>query len=342
VEERPGDEGPYELGPGPSHQIMPAEFAAELARVTPLVQLRPTELVPPTWRGSYEMLRQALFCVFELIKLTDAGPDRDRLTAERDRLLAISLVYRADADRNWKLEHPHEPKGELSSTTVRAHQRWVAAGRRGEGKLELEHVEAREARVGAADLTAVRMLDVDLSGAKLEAAKFDEAELSDVKLDGAGLDSSSFRGARIEGGSFRRARMSVAKFDRARLSGTEFTGADLEQSRWERTHVEGATFASVRFGDASLGHTELVRCNSRGASFASILNAQRGHAADHARHALRRLRSPRHRLGQARPHGRHVRALQARGAHGKAAKLDALGVIDCDVSRDELVRLLTM
>jgi uncharacterized protein YjbI with pentapeptide repeats len=188
-------------------------------------------------------------------------------------VLAISLVYRADADRNWKLEHPHEPKGELSSTTVRAHQRWVAAGRRGEGKLELEHVEAREARVGAADLTAVRMLDVDLSGAKLEAAKFDEAELSDVKLDGAGLDSSSFRGARIEGGSFRRARMSVAKFDRARLSGTDFTGADLEQSRWERTHVEGATFASVRFGDASLDHTELVRCNSRGASFASILNA---------------------------------------------------------------------
>jgi hypothetical protein len=106
--------GPYELGPGPSLQILPAELRAELGRVMPFVKPNPQLLSPTQWYLARDALVLVLVCLHELVKLTHSGPERDRLIVERDRLLAIAHAYSADADRVWKLDNSNAPRDEPS------------------------------------------------------------------------------------------------------------------------------------------------------------------------------------------------------------------------------------
>jgi uncharacterized protein YjbI with pentapeptide repeats len=327
----------YELGDGPSLQLLPAEFRAELDGVTPQLRERPEQLAPAEWRDAERALTQALICVHELVKLTRAGADRDRLVAERDRLLALADRFGADADRVWKLEHPHTPRGELSATTVRAHQAWVAAGRSGPGRLELEHVAATEARVGAADLRGARLVDVDLSRAVADGAQLDDAELRDVKFVGAGLDGASFKGARVVGGSFARARMSIAKFHRAVVDGTDFTKSDIERSVWDAARVERATFVGARFGEGAITSAKFAHCDLHDASFAVLVGgtppSTRGTKFEDCD-----LRGTDWR-GRDVDGATFVRCKLA-GAHGAAHGTAGVTVIDCDLSRDDAIRAL--
>ena len=326
----------YELGDGPSLQILPAEFRAELDRVTPQLREQPDQLAPTEWRDAERALTQALICLHELAKL-ERGGDRDRTIAERDRLLALADRYGADADRVWKLEHPHTPRGTLDATTVRAHQAWVAAGRSGPGRLELEHAAAPGARVGAADLRGARLVGVDLSRALADGTQLDDADLRDVTFVGAGLDGASFKGARIVGGSFARARMSIATFHRATIDGTDFTKADLERSVWERARVERATFAGARLGEGAITSATFAHCDLHDASFAVVIGgtppSTRGTRFEDCD-----LRGSAWR-GRDLDGVTFVRCKLA-GASGGALGAANITVIDCDLSRDDAVRAL--
>jgi uncharacterized protein YjbI with pentapeptide repeats len=342
--------GPFDLGPGPSQLVSPAQFLAELVRVGPLIAAAPAALAPPAWQQSVDALTRALICANELRQLLPAGaaaiPGTDDarlrrawLDGEHARLMALVDAYAADTERNAAVLRGGRPRarGELTTTTLRAHQAWLAAGRQGAGRLDLEGVRAAGVKLGAAELTAASLVGVDLAGAALGFANLDEIELREVDLSRALLDGASLQRSQITGGTFARARLAVSRFEGAVVAGTSFDGADLERSAWQGARVARATFLGVRFGNAAFDGATFAHCDLRGASLAKIQRLPKPSTRG-ARFEDCDLRDT---DWTARDlSGATFVRCQLAGARGKPEAIADLVVEACDVDRDGLLRQL--
>lgn len=281
----------------PSQIIRPGTFIAEIDRLIPRVRTSPEELAPIDWRASTAANERLITCLLELAKFLPPGADvipdagheageradraarperyaRAWITAELDRALALSDRYAADAPRIWKLEERGEaglePQGEIDRDSLRAHEKWLAAGRKGAGRLVVVGEDARGMRLAGAELTAARLERVDLSNAKLEAARLVEAELRDVQLDQARMSSAQLQRATIPGGSFVGADLALAVLESATIEEARFGRANVDRSVWKGARVEATSFDAVVFGNAILDGARFSGCTFRGADFAPI------------------------------------------------------------------------
>jgi uncharacterized protein YjbI with pentapeptide repeats len=285
---RPGELG----GAAPSEIIRPGEFLAEFDRVQPLVRPDPTQLALDEWGISREANNRALICLRELLKFVpegadaipadlldpaehDARPERYRrawLGVQLDHHLAVLARIVADLPRIDALQREagrgRRPRGQLTRTTLQAHEAWLKRGQRGAGRLVLKYVRAPFERIGAAELSGALLEGVEYAGIDLAYASLDGAELRRVTLARANLTSTSLRGARISGGTFAGAAMALAKFEGAHVEGADFSGADLDRSQWAGARIRGATFTDALFGNACFDGAVFTGCTFRGADLA--------------------------------------------------------------------------
>jgi uncharacterized protein YjbI with pentapeptide repeats len=281
----------------PSQIIRPGKFIAEVDRLIPHVRTTPEELPPIDWRASTAANERLITCLLELAKFVPPGaeaiPDEvldaaeraDRaarperytrawIDAELARSLALSDRYTADAPRIWKLEERGETglpaQGEIDRDSLRAHERWLAAGRSGNGRLVVAGLDASGMRLAGVEMTAARLERVDLSKSELEAAHLVEAELRDVQLDGARMSSVQLQRATIVGGSFVGADLALAVLEGARIEEARFDRADVDRSVWKGARAEATSFDAVVFGNAILDGVRFSGCTFRGADFAPL------------------------------------------------------------------------
>jgi uncharacterized protein YjbI with pentapeptide repeats len=336
----------FELGPGASELLSAAQLLAELDRVAPVIVDQPGGLAAAAWRAAAAASDRARIALNELRKQVAAGPGGTdpRLTAtwldgELARQREIAARYDADAPRIWALEKtddarsPAPPKGELTPATLRAHEQWVKAGKRGAGRLELERVTAAGARLGAVMLAGARLVDVDLTGAYLHSVELTGAELRGVDLAGAGLSLASFRTATLDGGSFAGADLQNARFDGATIDRTDFAGANLDTSSWVGTRVRRASLNGVALGHANLDGSAFVGCNLSGARLAPT-GPRRPASACATRFEDCDLRDTDW-TGAELDGTTFLRCLLA-GAHGAPQTEAGVVVTDCDVSATQL------
>ena len=325
----------YELGPGPSELISAAEFEAEVARQLPHVDAEPERLAPEPWERSRQALRRALIALNEWLKLTPAAPAAK--VEERDRLRALAQRYTDDGDRVYRLEHPHPPKGKLDPESLRAHMRWLQAGQKGGGRLELEYLDLSKVVVGTQQLSWAKLTGVKLIDANLRYATLDDTLLRNLDASGANFDTASLRGAFIDHGTYVRARFTLTNLDGIKIDGADMTGADFERAIWKGARIVDAKLAGVRFGNSRIDEAEFSRCDLRGASFAR----------------LDRLPEPTTRgtrfedcdLRETDWTGRDLRdtafvRCQFAGAKGKPDAIEGLVVEGGNVTRDALLRQL--
>lgn len=279
-------------GDTPSQIIQPGQLIAEIDRLAARVRPDPTQLGVEEWRANRDANGRMLVCLAELAKFVPAGADGIADGALSDDERADKKVRperygrrwieatRAEARQVWErigadvkridaieAGGPAVPAAELDRDALRAHEAWVKRGQKGEGRLVLRNASARQLKIGAAELTGVRLVDADFVEADLAYAHLDDSELDNVELSGANLTSVSLRGATIKTGSFAAAAMALAKLEDAVVEGAGFEGADLDRSQWQTARVEGARFDDARFGNAALDGATFVRCSFVAADF---------------------------------------------------------------------------
>jgi hypothetical protein len=281
-------------GDEPSRIITPYQFLAEVDQLAPSIVWEPEALGVAAWKASGTMVSRIATCFNELLKfvvgadmpaaaLDDAGradraarPERYQrawLEAERDRYAALLARRKADAPRIWALDAienppPPPPRGELSSRTLEAHQQWVWRGRTGEGRLDIAHVDASRARIGAKDLSGARLEGVRLEGADASYSTFEGAELIDVRAAGANLGSCSFVGARLVRCDLASSNLALARLGGATITSGRWDQALLDRAACDRARFEGTSLRNVDINNARLDNTVFADCDFRGANFA--------------------------------------------------------------------------
>lgn len=183
-------------------------------------------------------------------------------------------------------------------------------GHAGLSSLDLQGVDAREARLDEAvlrgcdlrgcDLRQASLRGCDLSGSTLDRARLREADLGRARLHGAALRRVLASGLRaravelhevdlseavLEGASLRAAsivdgELSGARLERARLEGATIRGSRLVRAEASGVRMEGATITQARFDGADLRGASLRGASLRGTSFvgADLRGADLGEA----------------------------------------------------------------
>jgi uncharacterized protein YjbI with pentapeptide repeats len=272
--------GPFDLGPGASQQIAPAQFLELYDRT---VVPEPAETAASGWTEAVAGLRRARTILHELSKLLPegaasfAGTTDPRLTrawieGERQRLDEVNARYSAERPRIEREERAHakpRPVGAMTPSTLLAHSRWVSRGRAGEGRLVVEHADLAGRNMGSPCIDFARLVDCDFTGAVFGGlAVFDDAELERVTLVRAHLDAASFVRATIREGDWSEATLSRTNFKGATLAGTDLTRADLSRSVWADAKVVGVRFGAAVLANANLDGAVFEGCDLREAKLA--------------------------------------------------------------------------
>lgn len=340
----------YELGQGVSELIPADAFLDELVAAQSKIPADPTALDVRPWRAGDAVVKRALICVNELVKMIGSGADRvpnttdSRLTrtwleSERGKLEAVAKRYLDDSQRIQALElanEPPAPTGTLDRAALEAHLQWRGRGGQGAGRLVLRHHQLQERRFGSLDVRGAELADCDLTTADLSGAMLDDATITSCKLTGANLEMASLSNATITGGSWTRARMAAMILSGARIDGVDFSKSDLDRSRWSDAHVQSASFESVRFGNSTFDRAVFERCTFKDASFAKATETPE--PTTHAKFVDCDF-------SNTDWTGRDLRKstferCTFRNAHGKPSATDGMMLRDCDVDAVGLVARL--
>ena len=289
--------GPFDLGPGASQVIRPAELLELYDRVK---LQEPVQVASAEWSAAVAQLRRARTCINELAKLVPDGAaaipatsdlrlTRAWIDGERARLDDLQQAYtaaRPRIERDERANAPAKPVGSLSDSALRAHAQWLSRGRRGEGRLVLEHHELVGRRMGSPSFEHARFADCNLTDAVFDGVTiFDDAELERVTFARAHLETATFKHTTIIRGDWTDAKLARTNWTRVKIAMTDLSRSDLTLSVWAeavvmRTNLVGATLVNgssrgARFVDCDLrdsdwtGRTTLgtafVRCNLAGA-----------------------------------------------------------------------------
>lgn len=337
---------PDDLGsPEPSPLLSPAELFEEEARVFPRIASEPETLAPAEWKRSIDHLYQALTCVNELGKYAELGPVPGQYTlasipAARAALHDLLDRYKQDEPRYQMTlaeEQPSEvPVGLLSKDAMQTHMSWLARGQVGEGRLVLENQQVRSKTLPA--LRAIRWENVeaggiravlgDFSGSAFVATTWRDCNFEQCDFVGVQLQENVFISCRLQGASFKAARMSSCSFRESHASRSDWSKADCEAIMFDRCELQNATFDGARFKDCSfLGH------RLDGTHDFAHLATTRG-----ARFEDCDLRETDWR-GRNLSGATFVRCKLA-GAKGRPVEMVGVTLEGCDVSEDELRRML--
>jgi len=274
--------GAFDLGPGPSQLIKPAQFLELYDRV----KLRDaTQVTGTEWTAAVAELRRARTCVNELLKLLPGGAaaipgtsDR-RLTrawieGERARLDKLQETYTAERpriEREQQASAPPKPIGTLNDSALRAHAQWLSRGRQGEGQLVLEHHRLAGRRMGSPNFEFVRFVDCDFTDAVFGGvAIFNDADLERVTFVRAHLDTAGFKRTAIRGGNWSDATLSRTDWTHVKIDATDLSRADLSKSVWEDAIVTGAKLVGAKLTNAPLDRAMFHGCDFRDANLASV------------------------------------------------------------------------
>jgi uncharacterized protein YjbI with pentapeptide repeats len=172
----------------------------------------------------------------------------------------------------------------------------VNRGKKGDGRLDLIGVEARDLRLDGAFMKAARLDHVDLSGANLNLSDWSETELTHCELRtasinsttferstltdcsfwGIGADGIDFEGAKLAGCTFDKASMSASLWRASAISRSSFIDAKVGNSRWERARVESCDLRRLSFAPtnhvplATIVDAVFVGCDLRGVDFTGL------------------------------------------------------------------------
>lgn len=144
------------------------------------------------------------------------------------------------------------------------HEKWLASGRSGPGRLMLEGQNLQGARAPLM-FPAARFVRCDLSKATFPLFRLDDIELVECRLDEAVLDSTDFNRASIERTAFDHASLQLAHFDNARIRDCSFTGSDMQRARFLGATFDRVSFGESRLIDAVLDDARFVDCDLRDA-----------------------------------------------------------------------------
>lgn len=177
----------------------------------------------------------------------------------------------------------------------RDHERWLRAGKTGNGQLQVQNENLRGILAVGGDFRLARFTGCDLSFANINSATLNAAEFRHCTLEGTVFAASDINDAIIEdcmaarinlnlahlyrtgirGGDFKE-----ATFGRASLTGAIVEDVDLSAALLEDSVLDGAVFRRCRFDESSFRRVdmglELARafgtrfeeCDLRGANVA--------------------------------------------------------------------------
>jgi uncharacterized protein YjbI with pentapeptide repeats len=131
-------------------------------------------------------------------------------------------------------------------------------------------VSARGANLSKARLSAARMAGIDARGARLEAAQLDGAQLSQALMGGANLAGARLDLADLTGASLHGANLLLASLQGAELAGAkapmaDFTSASLQGANLSLAGLEGAVLRDGELDGASLRMAGLFGADLTGA-----------------------------------------------------------------------------
>lgn len=269
----------------PSTIIGPGEFMALADEAEATVAGAPEALDVTAYFDSYGKLWRARRYLQEVEKfipageqtvpfaafMTDAGrrlqsvdPERFTRAAMRARVGKLDalekkyLPLKAAMTEQRRQSSPAPPQP-FSKARYQAHQSWLQAGRRGEGRLVMQGNRITE-RLDAIVLDGARFVDCELVKTRFGSTQLNGAEL--VRVRGtASFISAQLVGARFEACELRGSEMGRARLDQVTIEGGDWSVVGLERAELRNATVRGVSFRGTHFYDCVLDGTTFVDCD---------------------------------------------------------------------------------
>jgi len=288
----------HELGCGHSQIISPRMFAAEIARLEPMLITDPTGLALKKWQAHRDSSIRFDTCISELAKFIpdgastipdavlsaddrvdrEAHPERytrewvDRVRAHAERVSTGIIADLTRIDSLMRIADKRRPKGidYIEREALQAHERWIERGRKGKGRLIVVDARHEAMKIGrGVNLSGARFFDTELPDVYLMDVRFHDAELVDTCLVRGKLYGAEFVGTTLTAGSLAAADLETADLSQTTINGTDFTDAELHLTAWDKAVVSHANFTRAQFGDANLDGAVFKDCEFRDAAFSA-------------------------------------------------------------------------
>lgn len=281
-----------ELGLGHSEIISPKQLIDEIERLSPDINVNPSQLAVTEWKANRDRNTRVSVCLAELLKFIPARavalpveilPAADRpdpaarperyerswMEAMLERCRSVSEANVAQLPRIEAAEKAilrNRPRGiiYLDHAALAAHEEWVRRGKNGKGRLVLVDAIHERTRIGMyLELSGARFDSVDFTDSYFENASFVEAEFESVQFERGHLNGTRLNGARVFGCSFEKADLRQTELINVRIRGTNFDGAELDHSIWSGASIHSAHFVETSFGNANLDGATFRDCDFR-------------------------------------------------------------------------------
>jgi uncharacterized protein YjbI with pentapeptide repeats len=126
--------------------------------------------------------------------------------------------------------------------------------RRAKGRIDLTHVEIRNASLRRVDFT-----DVDFDG-----SEFVSVDLQDARCDGARLNGVHMDRVRLEGADLRRAECKGTDLDHVCLSGAHFDDVEAFELKIRRSELVGTTFRRAVLRSSHIYNCDMANADCTG------------------------------------------------------------------------------
>jgi uncharacterized protein YjbI with pentapeptide repeats len=125
-------------------------------------------------------------------------------------------------------------------------------------------------RLEFADLSGLRLGQIDFHEANLNGVIFKGCELNGTNLEGASLRGANFAGARLNNVNLRRANLARSHWKGAVLHRTTMSGAVLENAMLIEANMEGVNLEHSTMERATVRHSNLRRAKLSGANMDGV------------------------------------------------------------------------
>jgi uncharacterized protein YjbI with pentapeptide repeats len=231
----------------------------------------PSNLDPDAFFASNGALGRALAQLVEANKLGQDAALTTRIAEvrrKRERYATLSAAMSARRASGGGGGAP--TSSTFGKDALVAHEQWLARGRKGPGRLQLDGSGVGGLSLGNIKLGGAQLVRVNFDRATIDFANFTGAELRECSARSTNFAHTKFDDARIENCNFEGARMVLTDCKDVKIQGGTFRGANADRGLWNRISIKHADLRDMRFGDCVLDGSLLEDCDLRGADLARV------------------------------------------------------------------------
>lgn len=247
------------------------------------------------------------------------------------------LVRSVRAPATPRPAHRVETRGSIDRAAIRAHREWYHTGKG--TRLDVAGVSAAGVRLDGTELIRARFEHVDFASANIDQSDWSQCELTACKFVKARLNRAKLVGGTVLDCNFEGAAGAMLDLSESRVSGCSFVRASLHGCHWIGATVSATNLAGASFGSARWDDARFVDCDFTGAS----LDPDRAFPPMRMRGVVFEGCDLRHvSFGGVDFRGATFKRCKLAGSHGEPKFKTELDVIDCDISKHELLEQLVL